>query len=91
MIRLGDVSGRKKNILKRGMIMKESLLYYLVVLIVVTILIGTCIADRVIVIKLVIPKDLLPYYDWLISFPGIKNHPATPAPDKTPMFNSYWI
>ena len=68
--------------------MKTNLSLLLILLIVFTILIGAYLPDKVIVIQLVIPEELLPYYDWLISFPGINTLPATPTPDKIPLFNT---
>ena len=40
--------------------------------------------DQIILIQLVIPAELLPYYDWLGSFPDLDLPEVKPIPTWTP-------
>ncbi len=65
--------------------MKHFLLIILLLSILTT---GIYLSDKVIVVQLVIPSKLLPYYDWLVSFPGLQPLPEVPEPEKIPLFET---
>ncbi len=44
----------------------------LLLILAVTLLISVVLTGKVVVIQLEIPPELLPYYDWLVSFPGLR-------------------
>ena len=71
------------------MIMKKYLLIFLLMVLVITLMLRVILSDKIIYVQLVIPPELLPYYEWLISFPGIKTLPAAPSPNKIPSYNTY--
>lgn len=64
--------------------------HLLLIVLIITLLmgIGICLRDKVIVVQLVIPEELLPYYQWLISFPGMIYPSEPPAPDQIPSYNT---
>lgn len=67
--------------------------FWLIVLI-LCILIGISfisLKDKVIVVQFVIPRKLLPYYEWLISFPGINPVPMPPAQKQFPSYKTYHL
>lgn len=43
----------------------------LLLILAVTLLISVVLTGKVVVIQLEIPSELLPYYEWLLSFPGL--------------------
>ena len=65
--------------------MKRTLTYHLLVFLLLVLLIGFVslpfdqFDDQMIVITIVIPRNLIPYYDWLMDFPGWKV-PQQPEP-----------
>jgi hypothetical protein len=61
--------------------MKYILLTFLIICIVVAI----SLKGKTLVINLVLPECLLPYYEWLITFPGLQPVPVTPSPEKLPL------
>lgn len=65
--------------------------YFLLILLVICILIGFSLKDKVIVVQLLIPRELLPYYEWLISFPGAKSLPTTPSQEIVPSYKTYHL
>ena len=75
------------------MIMKSKCI--LLIILVISILIGISLLDKVLVVQLVvqlvIPKELLPYYEWLISFPGIKPLPEPPSQEILPSYITYLL
>jgi len=71
------------------MIMRKK--YILLIILVISILIGISLMDSVIVVQLVIPNELLPYYEWLISFPGIKPLPEPPTQEIIPSYKIYQL
>jgi hypothetical protein len=56
--------------------MKRSLLILSILFFVILLIIAF--SDQVIRITIVLPKDFVPYYEWLIDFPGWQ--PALPEP-----------
>lgn len=73
------------------MIMSKYLWICLLIIVITSVLIWAYKADRVIVIQIVIPEGLLPYYEWLTSFPRIESTPAPPTPDQIPLYNVYYL
>ena len=62
--------------------------YYLLILLLLSVLLtGIFMADKVIVVQITIPFDLLPYYEWLVSFPGLETIPVPPAPENNPILD----
>ncbi|MFN2112351.1 MAG: hypothetical protein ACK2TT_04475 [Anaerolineales bacterium] len=57
--------------------MRNLLLMILAVLLLTSAILG----GKVVVIQLEIPLKLLPYYDWLMSFPGLDRPADTEQPD----------
>ena len=53
----------------------------LLILLAVLLLIGALLNGKVVVIQLEIPLKLLPYHDWLMSFPGLDQPADTEQPD----------
>lgn len=64
--------------------MKSVLLLFIILCIVV----GITLPGKVIQIQVVIPPRLLPYYEWLISFPGFQHSPENPVQEKHPLYNT---
>lgn len=63
---------------------------FLLILILVCIVWGVSLQGKVLIIQVVIPANLVPYYDWLMSFPGL----AAPAemllpPERHPNYDTY--
>ena len=44
----------------------------LLIILTIVLLIGALLSGKVIVVQLEIPPELLPYYEWLVSFPGLR-------------------
>lgn len=68
--------------------------YFLLIVLILCILIGIAsitLKDKVIVVQLVIPRELLPYYEWLISFPGLKPVSMPPAQEQFPTYKTYHL
>lgn len=68
--------------------------YFLLIVLILCILIGISsitLKDKVIVVQLLIPRELLPYYEWLISFPGAKSLPTTPSQEIVPSYKTYHL
>jgi hypothetical protein len=63
--------------------------YILVAFLILCVLIGISLKGKIIVVQLVLPENILPYYEWLISFPGVNPLPAPPSQEKAPSYNSY--
>jgi hypothetical protein len=64
--------------------MRRTLIYHLLVFLLLVLLIvfvSLPFDDQMIVITIVIPRNLIPYYDWLLNFPGWKvPHQSEPLP-----------
>jgi hypothetical protein len=60
-------------------------------LIIICILIGISLQGKVIRVQIVIPPALLPYYEWLRSFPGVKQNPESPLKEDHSPYKSYQI
>jgi hypothetical protein len=56
----------------------------LLILLIVWLLLSATLGSRILIIQLEIPPELIPYYDWLLSFPGIN----PPANNRQPEQNS---
>jgi hypothetical protein len=65
--------------------MKYTLLIVLLLSLVIT---GIIFSNKVILIQIIIPRELVPYYEWLVSFPGLEPIPALPAPENVPIFDT---
>jgi hypothetical protein len=55
--------------------MRRTLTYPLLVFLLLVLLIifmSLPFDDQMIVITIVVPRNLIPYYDWLLNFPGLK-------------------
>jgi hypothetical protein len=50
-------------------------------ILVILLLTNAILGGKVVVIQLEIPLKLLPYYDWLMSFPGLNRPADTEQPD----------
>ncbi len=55
------------------------------------ILVATTGCDRVLQVKIVIPPVLVPYYDWLIKYPGPNEHPEESPPERNWLEHNAWI
>ena len=61
--------------------------FLLIVLLLSLLATGIFLNNKVIVVQIVIPEHLLPYYEWLISFPGLPSNPGLLAPENVPLFD----
>ena len=50
----------------------------LLLLIAIVLVITSC--NQVVKVEIMIPPKLIPYYEWLLSFPGIQTTPDDPQP-----------
>ena len=57
----------------KRMLLILSILFFVILLIIAY-------SDQVIRITIVLPNELVPYYEWLIDFPGWRPAPPEPAP-----------
>ena len=62
--------------------------YLLIILLLSILTTGILLHDKVIVVQFVIPQELLPYYEWLITFPGLESILVPPAPESLPIFET---
>ena len=70
--------------------MRRTLTYHLILFLLLVLLIGFVslpFDDQMIVITIVIPRNLIPYYDWLLNFPGWK---APQQPEPLPPIPTYY-
>jgi hypothetical protein len=70
--------------------MRRTLTYHMFVFFLLVLLIISLMApfdDQMIVITIVIPRNLIPYYDWLMEFPGWK---VPQRPEPLPTIPTYY-
>ena len=60
----------------------------LLLLIILCIVLGITLPGKVIQIQVVIPPRLLPYYQWLISFPGLNSNPEEQIQENQPLYHT---
>ena len=75
------------------LVMKRVYLYNLLlvlILLFVIILLLSIQEQATISITIVIPSKLIPYYDWLMDFPGWRNPGQIPPPYVKPVLDSYY-
>ena len=60
-------------------VMKHTLL----LLLLISILLVTSSCDQIIKVEIAIPQQLVPYYEWLLYFPGLQTPPEDPHPTET--------
>lgn len=68
-----------------GKIIKVALLFFIIL----SILIGISLQGKIIKVQIMIPPALLPFYEWLISFPGINQNLEAPVEEAPPFYKSY--
>jgi len=56
--------------------MKEIIL----LLLLIGIILMTSSCDQIIMVEIVIPRQLIPYYEWLLCFPGLQPFPKDLEP-----------
>lgn len=61
----------------------------LLFIIILSILIGISLRGKIIHIQVEIPQALLPYYEWLISFPGLQQYPEAPSKENHSPYKAY--
>ena len=52
----------------------------LLLLLFISIALAASSCDQIVKVEIVIPGKLIPYYDWLLCFPGFKTLPEAPQP-----------
>ena len=55
----------------------------LLLLLLVSIILITSSCNQILKVEIMIPSKLIPYYDWLLYFPGLHPTPEAPHPIET--------
>jgi hypothetical protein len=62
-----------------------------VIILLLLIMVAITGCDRILQIKITIPPTLVPYYDWLIKFPGLNKIPGETPPERNWIELNAWI
>lgn len=71
-----------------GYLMK-TVLILITILAILFLLVGIILQGRIIFIQLTIPEALLPYYEWMRAFPGLKPTLENPLRENQPHYKTY--
>jgi hypothetical protein len=67
-------------IIRDGPVPMRTLLF---ILLAVWVLVSACWGGRVLIIQLELPPDLVPYYEWLLTYPGLDQPSQDTQPDRS--------
>lgn len=66
----------------------KSVLFVFIILSIAAILAGLTLEGKIIQVEVVIPPRLVPYYQWLLTFPGINPNPENSIQEQPPLDNT---
>jgi hypothetical protein len=71
--------------------LEKPMKYIILTILILCIMAAIILKDKILVVHLSLPDGLLPYYEWLISFPGLQSKPVTPKPENMPLYKTNYL